>query len=273
MEREARYPEDEWDDKADYLAGAWILRHNHDYLTFLVRRVLGIDRPVRVADFGCGSGRFGAVLMAHLPAGSTYHGFDLSIELVDEARRRWPHPGIEPRFAVGSVHEAPFGSRRFDLTTAHTVLMHIPDPERAIAEIVRVTRPGGLVLTCDGNRNGSGALFHIEETAEQDTAPLRELQTMNRTIRERTGVDHNIGVKTPVLLHRAGLETDDALRPLDGTGSVAYPDLFAAGSILAHQDWVREKCGSGLSISTAYAAVKAFVERREPETRRGEGKA
>jgi glycerol-3-phosphate dehydrogenase subunit B len=38
------------------------------------------------------------------------------------------------------------------------------------------------------------------------------------------------------------------------------PRLFAAGSILAHQDWVREKCGSGLALASAYGAVRA-VER------------
>lgn len=31
----------------------------------------------------------------------------------------------------------------------------------------------------------------------------------------------------------------------------------AAGAILAHQDWVRRKCGSGLAIATAYGAVRA----------------
>jgi glycerol-3-phosphate dehydrogenase subunit B len=35
--------------------------------------------------------------------------------------------------------------------------------------------------------------------------------------------------------------------------------LFAAGSILAHQDWMRMKCGSGLAIATAYAAVEGVA--------------
>ncbi len=56
----------------------------------------------------------------------------------------------------------------------------------------------------------------------------------------------------------AGLETDDSFRPLNKYSQPAFPMLFATGSILAHQDWVRMKCGSGLSIATSYAAVKAF---------------
>jgi glycerol-3-phosphate dehydrogenase subunit B len=58
-------------------------------------------------------------------------------------------------------------------------------------------------------------------------------------------------------INRAGVEIDDLFRPLDATHKVIYPNLFAAGSILAHQDWTRQKCGCGLAILTAYEAVKA----------------
>ena len=63
-------------------------------------------------------------------------------------------------------------------------------------------------------------------------------------------------------INLAGIETDANLRPLNTEGRVAFPGLFAAGSILAHQDWVRQKCGSGLAIATAYAAVKNFSRRK-----------
>lgn len=56
-------------------------------------------------------------------------------------------------------------------------------------------------------------------------------------------------------VNRAGLRTDEAFRPLDEAGRPAWPGLFAAGSILAHQDWMRSKCGSGLAIATAWVAV------------------
>jgi glycerol-3-phosphate dehydrogenase subunit B len=60
------------------------------------------------------------------------------------------------------------------------------------------------------------------------------------------------------LINMAGLEIDNMFRPLDSSGKPAFKTLFAAGSILAHQDWIRMKCGSGLSIASAYAAVNAF---------------
>ncbi len=60
-------------------------------------------------------------------------------------------------------------------------------------------------------------------------------------------------------VNQAGLETDDSCRPLGNSGKPAFENLFAAGSILAHQDWMRMKCGSGLAIATACRAVNAFM--------------
>ena len=62
------------------------------------------------------------------------------------------------------------------------------------------------------------------------------------------------------LINVAGLEIDHRFRPLDRHGRPAFDTLFAAGSILAHQDWMRMKCGSGLAIATAYAAVQSYLE-------------
>jgi anaerobic glycerol-3-phosphate dehydrogenase len=41
-------------------------------------------------------------------------------------------------------------------------------------------------------------------------------------------------------------------------GRPRFEKLFAAGIILAHQDWSRMKCGSGLTVATAYGAIKSF---------------
>ncbi len=60
----------------------------------------------------------------------------------------------------------------------------------------------------------------------------------------------------------AGLAIDNQFRPLNRAGEPAFEKLFAAGSILANQDWIRMKCGSGMSISSAYGAVNAFSRLR-----------
>jgi glycerol-3-phosphate dehydrogenase subunit B len=61
-------------------------------------------------------------------------------------------------------------------------------------------------------------------------------------------------------INSAGVEVDNSFRPVDNSGRVVQNNLFVVGSILAHQDWMRMKCGSGLAISTAYAAVNSLVK-------------
>jgi glycerol-3-phosphate dehydrogenase subunit B len=56
-------------------------------------------------------------------------------------------------------------------------------------------------------------------------------------------------------LNRAGLEVDEGFRACDARGAVVHPRLCAVGTILAHHDWARMRCGAGLAIGTASAAV------------------
>jgi glycerol-3-phosphate dehydrogenase subunit B len=56
-------------------------------------------------------------------------------------------------------------------------------------------------------------------------------------------------------IHRAGIEVDDSFRPLTREGRCYHDRLFAAGVILAHQDWIRGRSGAGIAIATAFRAV------------------
>ena len=60
-------------------------------------------------------------------------------------------------------------------------------------------------------------------------------------------------------INLSGIEIDHRFRPLARNGRPVAANLFAAGSILAHQDWMRMKCGGGLAIATAYAAVRSYL--------------
>ena len=61
------------------------------------------------------------------------------------------------------------------------------------------------------------------------------------------------------LVNQAGVEIDDSFRPLNSSRQPAFKMLFAAGSLLAHNDWKRLKCGAGVAISSAFGAVKSFI--------------
>ncbi len=61
-------------------------------------------------------------------------------------------------------------------------------------------------------------------------------------------------------LNRLGIATDTAFRPLSADGTIVNPRLFAAGAILAGQDWVRQRCGVSLAVASAWGAVGAAAQ-------------
>ncbi len=61
-------------------------------------------------------------------------------------------------------------------------------------------------------------------------------------------------------INRAGVNVDGAFQPIDAAGRRVHPRLFAAGTILAGQDWVLQRSGAAVSIASAYGAVRSFAE-------------
>lgn len=61
-------------------------------------------------------------------------------------------------------------------------------------------------------------------------------------------------------INRAGVEIDHRFRPMDERQRPVYKNLYAAGSILAHNDWTRLKSGAGTALVSACRAVDNFVQ-------------
>lgn len=101
----------------------------------------------RLLDVGCGTG----VLASRLAdAGYEVTGADPSRGMLEHLEQR------DDRVSAveASATDLPFGEGEFDLTMCVAVMHHIADPpavRRALAEMVRVTRPGGLILVWDHN--------------------------------------------------------------------------------------------------------------------------
>jgi len=76
-------------------------------------------------------------------------GIDREPNWVEHASKRAAARGLDGRFSFrqGEAERLPFPDDSFDLTTCQTVLIHLSDPGAAIAEMLRVTKPGGLVST------------------------------------------------------------------------------------------------------------------------------
>lgn len=105
--------------------------------------------PTRVLEVGCGWGEFAARMQHEL--GASVVAIDVSPRMVDLARER----GIDAR--LGDVQRLAFEDGSFDCAVANWMLYHVPEIDRALAELARVLRPSGrLVATTNGMR-------HLEE--------------------------------------------------------------------------------------------------------------
>jgi SAM-dependent methyltransferase len=108
--------------------------------------LLGLLEPgMSLLDVGCGPGTITADL-AGLVREVT--AIDSSAEVLELAARGAPG---NVTFAVGDVHALDFGDGAFDVVHAHQVLQHVADPVRALREMRRVCRPGGIVAARDSD--------------------------------------------------------------------------------------------------------------------------
>ncbi|GAA2256454.1 methyltransferase domain-containing protein [Streptomyces amakusaensis] len=107
-----------------------------------------------VLDIGCGPGTITADLAALVPGGRVT-GVDREPGIVERARAEAAGRGLaNTEFAVADVNELDFPDDSFDVVHAHQVLQHLGDPVRALREMRRVCRPGGLVAVRDSDYGG-----------------------------------------------------------------------------------------------------------------------
>jgi len=134
-----------------YLGGVASLEDRASMPTYQAMFSTLIDRMAprpgeAVLEVGCGAGSLVRLLARRLGAANLITGADVNPYLLREAAALTREQGRDPtiRFADGNAEALPFADASYDCVYSVTVLEEC-DADRAIAEIVRVTRPGGRV--------------------------------------------------------------------------------------------------------------------------------
>lgn len=128
-----------FDDGARYerAMGAWSRLVGHRFIDWLAA-----PPELRWADIGCGNGGF-TELVVERTAPAEVVGVDPSEAQLAFARAR-PSAGLAA-FLEGDAMALPFEADRFDMAAMALVIFFVPDPAGALAEMMRVVRPGGTV--------------------------------------------------------------------------------------------------------------------------------
>ena len=133
------------------LAASWDARYQSGSFArraaFFRNRVLSqLHLHGRWLDAGCGSGYFARMLAE---GGATVHGVDGASEMVEAAQAVAQGHSVVERLVfqrIDTVENLPFDDASFDGVISLSVLEYVPDPERALAEMARVLRPGGQMV-------------------------------------------------------------------------------------------------------------------------------
>ena len=193
------------------LRGDWRdLWHDAGFLRFLAAR-LRIADAGRVLDVGCGAGHWGRTVLRDIAPRATLLGVDREPHFVALATAAAQQAGLHDRarYAEGHAEALPFADASFDLVTCQTVLIHVPDVPAVIAEMIRVVRPGGVVLLCEpDNRAGNLALLGGDpRVPDEDVLAIVELVLGYERGKIALGEgDSSVGARLPGLLAAAGLQ-------------------------------------------------------------------
>src|SRR5262249_19282039 len=100
----------------------------------------------RVLDAGSGTGEDAQDMARQVGSSGGVVGIDNSQAMVAVAQQRAAGLGLPVEFRVADMLNLPFSPESFDGCRADRSLMHVPDPRKALLEMMRVTRPGGNIV-------------------------------------------------------------------------------------------------------------------------------
>jgi ubiquinone/menaquinone biosynthesis C-methylase UbiE len=131
--------------------------------TDLLLQRTSLDKNSHVLDVGCGAGH----TMAHIAKnyGCFITGIDIAHEPLDKARDFYKSEPFfhQLDFLQGDIESLPFADDSFDVVLCESVLIFVPDHEKALKEMVRVLKPGGFLAMNELCQSEDGVDFFDNE--------------------------------------------------------------------------------------------------------------
>ena len=204
----------------------------------------GLGPEAQILDAGCGTGEISLRLAQLFPAAQVL-GVDILAPHLERGRARAQEMGLSGRvrFEERSVYGLELPAGEFDLVVCRHVLHAIPGPDRVLAELARVARPGGWLHVLAEDYG----MMHFEpRTLDADAFWC----TGPKAFGESTGTDLHVGRRTHRLLRELGLrnvtvdyvivDTERVPRPTFAAIWEAWRDGYA-DAVAEHTPLTREE--------------------------------
>jgi SAM-dependent methyltransferase len=182
-------------------AAAYRLRLLHDLYaegTHLVLLEAGLRHGMRVADLGCGVGTVTALLALFVGPEGHVVGIDASAAQLAQADERLNGDGSNILFVTASATDTGLPRESFDLVYCRFLLLHLREPERALAEMRALLKPGGILVCEDGDLTTAGS---------EPPSALGAFADLWGRLGPRRGVDYTLGRRLFQMVQAAGFPT------------------------------------------------------------------
>ena len=179
-------------------AAAYRLHILHNLYGPGTRRVLleaGLRPGMRVVDLGCGVGLVTAWLAGLVGPEGHVVGIDASAAQLAQARERLPTGGTNVSFVEASATDTGLPPASFDLVYCRFLLIHLPEPERALAEMRSLLKPDGILVCEDGDLTSAGS---------EPPSALGAFADLFGRLGPVRGVDYTLGRRLYHLVRAAG---------------------------------------------------------------------
>ncbi len=185
---------------------------NPDYFRNVLLPLFNFKAGDKVLDVGSGNGALTLLLARNLPY-VYFTGVDITPALVEDARQQAQKLNVENvAFQEGDALQLPFENDHFDATVCQTVLMHLADPAKAIAEMSRVLKVGGTFVAAEFHLLNYDKPVESDlpvSSLEDDIAVSRYIQLLIHGYRASGQGDLKMGGRVPFLARKAGLHIVD----------------------------------------------------------------
>lgn len=187
-----------------------------------------------VADVGCGTGLVSASFAKRVGATGKVVGIDSAPDTLAIARKMNDATNIKGiEWHIGDAYTTGLADNTYDVVYCRLLLLHLKEPARAVAEMSRIAKPGGLVICED--------LATINTQTYPIDSPIKTIQERIKNMAAKQGTDWDIGLALPSLFkslgltdikistHQPGHLTGEGKRLAEYTFLEAVPKMIAAG--------------------------------------------